>query len=313
MATHQVHINGQTLEVVSPEGQKAAMALDAFLNYAHGIADSGNASLPEGIAYIKSRGNTVVWVHQTTPRVWNLKWIAPESKRPYGGATYRDVVVSLPYMSVVAVFKVGRNRYPTLTHANECFFHNKPLDNFETDEMLAPGLLNCSLFASPHENMPIGVPGKSAVWICTQYLKPQRPAKGEPANKFMKRSFENLYETLTSTGFNYSSDHHEFSSCFTESTAAIIEAADRVLDGKREKQHDDPRVDAIEAWQQGTAAAPHDFGTSVNWLPTGYTLAEIVERIFRHSGAGAGVQSADDVARIVFNNHAETETKKVSA
>lgn len=313
MTTHQVQIKNDTVEVVSPEGQTAAMSLDAFLNYAQGIADSGSASLPEGIAYIKSRGNTVVWVHQTTPRVWNLKWIAAESARPYGGATYRDVVVALPYMSVVAVFQLGRNGYPALTHANECFFHNKPLDNFETDQMLAPGLLNCSLFASPHDRMPIGVDGKSVVWICTQYLKAQRPTKGESANQFMKRSFERLYETLTSTGFNYSSDHHEFSSCFTESSAAIIEAADRALGGKREKQSDDPRVDAIEAWQQGTAAAPHDFGTSVNWLPTGYTIAEIVERIFRHTGAGAGVQSADDVARIVFNNHRKESTAKVPA
>src|SRR5262249_52653617 len=102
----------------------------------------------------------------------------------------------------------------------------------------------------------------------------------------MRAGFKALMQCLLESGFNYSSEEHEGSSWFTESTGL------------------DPRVATVEKWQAASAQNPpvRPQGASPK---TGHTVGQVAERIFRNHGAArAAVHSSGDVARVIFN-HAE--------
>lgn len=296
---HRLNIHDKTIEAISPEGQTASMTIADLVARAAAVAsNTGAVALPPGVVHAQTRGGCTVWVHQTQPQTWNLKWIAPGSKRNYGGAEYRDVILSLPYIITIAVF-FEHDGQPRLSASNECFFRNGPLKRLDEGDLLVPGLLNCSVFGPVKGKDKIGVDGKSLVWICTQNLKePTRPLPDHPD---LRRAalLDVLYDTLLAMGFNYSSERHEYSSGFSESADIICDAAGKTLgksvDGK------DKKVAAIEAWQAATAKDQR-FGLGVPWHKTGYTVMEAVERIFRHANATPAVHHADDVARIIFNS-----------
>ena len=86
------------------------------------------------------------------------------------------------------------------------------------------------------------------------------------------------------TGFNYSSEHHEISSWWSETRKAAI----------------DPRLKTIEAWEKASAK-DHTFAVEVPWLKTDHTLRQVCDRIIKaHQGDGR-VRCARDFARILFN------------
>ena len=282
-----ITIRGNRVEAVSPEQQTATMPVEELRErMVPQDRGTGDAALPAGMKFIRSRGRVVVWVHETPPQVWNLKWIKASSKKAFDGASYRNVIISLPYIVVVAAFVPRPDGFHTLSDSNECFFRTAPLDLYDKDELYVPALLNCSLFASPHGKKKIGVDGRSVVWICTQNLDRAAFSREPHPDRRMMTEFRCLMDTLLSTGFNYSSEHHEFASGFTESLKI------------------DPRISGIEAWEQATRDDA-EFALTVPWLRTGYTVKEVVNRIFKHCGAGRDlVRSAHDIARILFRQNA---------
>jgi hypothetical protein len=150
------------------------------------------------------------------------------------------------------------------------------------DELLFPALLNCSKF-EPEEGHPLA-------WICTQHIDRSFDAE-KNVNKRMRLGFRSLLSCLFDTGFNYSSEHHESSSWFTESQGV------------------DPRVSSVEAWQEATAADPL-FAVEVPWLPTGRTLGQVVERIFKNAGARwPAMNDARALARFVMNHGAPIDRR----
>jgi hypothetical protein len=281
-----VEIGQRVILARSPEGNKAALRIEELADVLSDPAmDTGEAPLPVGVRYVKSRGGTTVWVHETPPSVWNLRWIADDSPKPFGGAAYRDVVLGLPYLVVLAVFHRDGEGPRTLTGANECFFRTAPLRSYTADELLVPALLNCSVFG-PVGKGKIGIDGRPLVWICTEHLNFRRLALEKDAAQRMVKSLAALMQALLGTGFNLSSEHHEFSSGFTVSRGI------------------DPRVDTVEAWQRATEEDP-EFVLNVPWIKTGYTLAEAVERVFLRQGESARrTRSAQDLARLVFQRKA---------
>ena len=63
------------------------------------------------------------------------------------------------------------------------------------------------------------------------------------------------------------------------------------------------RIATVERWQQETEKDRY-FALDVPWLKTKRNLAEIVERVFRiRSIEEDRVQNADQLARIIINNH----------
>jgi hypothetical protein len=262
---------------VSPEGKEVRMALETlFTKVTAGRMSSGPAILPDGIKAVLSDGPATVWIWESPPRVYHFDWIANDSPKAFGAGTkYRKVRLALPYLIIMATFTRNPAGLPQLLHTNECFFRNAPLKRFD-DELCYPALLNCSKFMPPE--------GKPLSWICTQHLR-VTPAmqSNDPAARFCA-IFETLRHCLLETAFNYSSDHHEAASWFSESRSV------------------DPRLQTVEAWQAASAKDPL-FVLEVPWLKTGKTVRVVVERIFHNLGSDKSrITTADGLARIIFNH-----------
>jgi len=262
----------------TPEGQKASMRIaDLITRICPRQMDTGGAILPDGVKSVLSQGPAhMIWVHVTPPRVFQLKWIAGDSPAHFGqGTTYRMVRIALPYLIVLAVFTPGENNLVQLSHFNECFFRNHPLESLD-DELFYPALLNCSKF-HPQQGRPLS-------WICTQHLDRSRFINEPDTNRRCRIGLGSLLNCLLDTGFNYSSENHEESSWYTQSAKV------------------DARISTIDKWQAATAKSPL-FVLEIPWLKTGMTVRQVTERIFKNLNAPrAAPTTAGDVARLVFNN-----------
>lgn len=274
-----VTISGKEAVAITPEGVKGSVPVRVLaerLAPPHRM-NTGEILLPDGVKSVLSRGPMMVVVHETPPRVHNLKWIARDSPAPFGpDARYHTVRLAQPYVVVLAVFCLGRDGKPVLTGSNECFYRVAPLKSLG-DELCYPALLNCSRF-EPQEGHPLS-------WICTQYLKTDALAANPDVNDRLRNSLTALLKCLFHTGFNYSSEHHETNSWFSESAERI----------------DDHRVRTVENWQEATKEDPL-FALNVKWLATGRSLREVVDRIFLNHGiSGVVPTTSNDIARFIFN------------
>lgn len=269
-----VTIEGNMVHAVSPEGQKASIKIqDLFQRSSPRRMDSCGVLIPDGVRlmYSDPDGRLAVWVHETPPCVIQLKWIASDSPVPYGqGSKYRMVRIAIPYLIVLAAFENGR-----VSDFNECFFRTDPLES-EDDPLLYPGLLNCSKFHRP-EGHPLS-------WICTQKLDRSQFMNEKNVKQRMRIGFRSLCHCLLETGFNFSSEHHEFSSWYSESAKV------------------DPRVSPIENWEKATDDDP-TFVLEVPWLKVGMSVKQVVERLFKnHQADSSRVSSVHDLFRLIFNN-----------
>jgi hypothetical protein len=147
-------------------------------------------------------------------------------------------------------------------------------------------MLNCSKF-KVQEGNPLS-------WLCTQYL--DRSFESEPDTARRKLlAFQQLRFCLLESGFNYSSEHNEGSSWYTESLSV------------------DPRIATVEEWEKATAEDPM-FVLDVPWLPTGFTGGQVADRIFDlHRARQPKFESAGDLARLVFNHGMRVTDEKMAS
>lgn len=280
-----VTLDGGDVRVTTEEGTEGRLSLDAVLAELPREGPDTAGILPEGTVGVFGlpRGGQVV-VHQTPPTVRRLRWVARDSEERWGpGTKYREVRVALPYLVLLAVFgRKGPRGQPVLTDRNEVFFRTAPLRSLD-DPLSYPALLNVSYY---------GDRGPSLAWVCTQHLQRPRERPDEPADHHRARSVQELWRHLLDGGFNESSEAHEAGSWFTESV----------------KRGVDPRIETIEAWEQASAENP-EFPLEVSWVPTGHSLAQVVERI-RRLHFGPRPLTAHDVARTVLNAKRTPKTTK---
>lgn len=278
-----VQVAGTAMQATSPEGLSASMSIEDVLRAAcPRRVDTRGVVMPDGFRLAYPMGPFSVWVFEVPPRVYQFRWIAKDSPKQFGaGTAYRAVRIALPYVVVLAVFEGD-----VLSDANECFFRTKPLDS-EKDPLSYPALLNCSKFNPPD--------GKPLSWICTQKLDRARFMRVRDPAQRMRAGLGALLSCLFETGFNYSSEHHEGASWFTESNGV------------------DPRIATVEQWEEATAADPL-FVFDVPWIPTGLSVRQVVERTLKNKNACAQrVASADDLARIIFNHQAGKAPRSAAA
>ena len=272
---HELYFDGDSLYAVTPEGKCGSMRLDLFfdkVNASH--ASRSRVIPPKGVIREWTLGNVVIWLYEREPQPYNFKWIAGDSVSRFGrGTKYREVSITLPYLLVFAVFAAVSPGRLSLTSANEAYFRNQPITSPE-DEVCFPALLNCS-------KSPTGS-DRPLSWICTQYLDRSFDPE-EDLNRRMRASLKSLLRCLLESGFNYSSEHHEGASWFTES------------------RHVDERISTIEKWETASKADPL-FVLDIPWLKSGLTVSQVVERIFKNLHATRStLKTAADVARIIFN------------
>jgi hypothetical protein len=235
--------------------------------------DSCGIRLPHEARFAYSRGGFLILACEYPPGPYTVSWITEDSPAPYGSqAKYENVTLSLPYIIVLAVFEETH-----LSDFNECFFRTAPLTEVdEENELCYPGLLNCSRFKPP-EGLPLS-------WICTQKLDRTPIHREKDSRKRIAAGLESLRRCLFQQSFNWSSDHNEFASWYTESRRV------------------DQRISTASRWHEETIKDRY-LGLDIPWLKTNETLKSVVERIFRNQGATTGgVSNARQLARLMINH-----------
>jgi hypothetical protein len=285
MAKERIVIEGDRVLLETPEGAKVEIPvseLHAALRPPR--MDTGDVVLADGVKSVLGRGHVAIWIHETPPRIHNFKWIARDSEAPYGPATkYREVRIALPYLIVFAVYARGPQGFHLTAH-NECFFRVEPFRD-PSDSLLYPALLNCSKFSSPD--------GHPLAWICTQHLNTRTTMRMSNENDRMRAEFKLLMACLLDSGFNFSSEHHEGTSWFTESTGV------------------DPRIATVERWQEESEKNAF-FALDVPWIQVGMSVAQAAERIASNLKASDNrVATASDIARLVTNRRRPTRRRSV--
>jgi hypothetical protein len=267
-----ITIEGDRVRVAAPEGASATYSVEEL---ARALAPPHLLDLeqpwPPGVRVVRRLDKFVIAVHETPPGLQTLRWIAADSPAPFGpAALYRDVRIALPYVVLVAVMGIDRKGRLAPTPFNETFFATQAVKDL-SEPMYYPALLNCSRMRDST--------GKCLSWLCVQHLRTSELTRGSSANRGAS-IVRLLLEHLFHDAFNYSSEHHEGTSWFSETVRARV----------------DPRVATIEAWQEASREDPW-FALRVPWLPTQLMLAEVLERTAEiHAGGARAIRTADDVA-----------------
>jgi hypothetical protein len=287
-AAPSIGIQGDFASVTWPEGREIRMSLDELVA-ATQPRWFGDTVWPDGVKIVREMSHGAIVVHQTPSRVHNLQWIAEDSPTDYGkGVKYRGARVALPYVILVAVYRIARSGRLQLSSGNECFFANAPLGSVD-DPMCYPALLNVSKMPEPLESRPLA-------WTCTQYLD-RGFEKIEDTGERARRGLRELTRHLLEDGFNRSSEHNEGASWFGETVEAKI----------------DDRLESVRAWEAATVADPM-FATEVKWLPTGFTLRQIMARITGYMKlAGTGTMNATALGRIAMNRSRKSAREEVAS
>jgi hypothetical protein len=278
----EVVIRGKHAVATSPEGGRVSMPVEDLFRIIAGSYGQKRGPLrvlPDGVKLEATRDRVTIWVYERPPQVYSLKWIAGDSPAPFGkGARYTTYRIALPYLIVMAVYFCSPRAGIRLSDRNECFFRTAPLKTIN-DELCYPALLNCSRFEPPQ--------GQPLSWICTAKIHPDASTRQLDDSSRMRVRLQTLLHCLLETGYNYSSEHHEASSWFTETVRAGV----------------DPRITSdMRAWESASADDPL-FVLDVPWLPTGMTVGTLIERIFRNAQASSpALRSAGDIQRLLFNH-----------
>lgn len=270
MTPGTIAIHDGTARMITPEGECFAMPLAELMACLQPKSPDPAGIPPKVVRRVFQRGTATVWVVECPAAVRTLDWIAAGSPKQFGpGTTYRRVRLSLPYTLVFVGFEG-----PVLSKINEAYFRNEPLASVD-DAVCYPTLLNCS-------KVQRAFGFKS--WLCTQHLpRGEIDAQPTPREK-MLRGLRLVLECLWCGGFNYSSEHHEGASWFTESRGV------------------DPRLNTVEEWEAATAEDP-GFIRQVKFLPTGWSVQDVAERMLTElSACGNGSPSQSDLARIIQNH-----------
>lgn len=269
------------VEVVSEEGSKSSMPVDKFL--AALCPPAPDFVLPDKVKFIKSSPDSkfhiAVW--EIDPGVHSIRWVAKDSPVPYGhGTKYDKRELAMPYIILTMPFVVQDNKILPQTGNFECFYRNEPLVSMD-QELFYPALLNCSKWPGSRAD------SKPLSWLCTQYLNPAAIFEEEGVSRQLWKMTKLTRWCLLESGFNYSSEHHEGNSHYS----------DYISWDKA-----DARIVNVSAWQKESKKNPL-FVLDLEWKPTGHTMGQLVERTFKLMGATNGhVLDQAYLERMVFNH-----------
>jgi hypothetical protein len=142
--------------------------------------------IPDGVRFLRRRGNTMVLVLEERPQLRTVRWLADDSSAPFGrNAVYRRVRLAFPFLVMVLAFRDGG-----LTGFQQCFYRTAPLSQL-SDSLLLPNMFNV---ANGHGQQ---------CWLCLANLKVDlRPLSW---NDKLKEIRQHLWYA----GFNKSSEVHE--------------------------------------------------------------------------------------------------------
>jgi len=276
-----ITIKDKTIHAENDEGSTAKMPLDKFI--AALSPSLPDIVLPDKVKCIKSSADhkfhIAVW--EIDPQVHNIRWISEDSEKRYGpGTEYTVRPLALPYIILTVPFVIEKDKMIPQQGHFECFYRNEPLTDMD-QVLYYPALLNCSKWPAAH------APKKPLSWLCTQYLNPAAIFQEKTLSKQLWRTLKLTRWCLLESGFNYSSEHHEGNSHYSDYiNSSVVDA----------------RIKDVAKWEAASKKDPL-FVLDIDWKPTGHTVAQLIDRTFGLLGAVNGHElNQAYLERLVFNH-----------
>ncbi|HLG19154.1 MAG TPA: hypothetical protein VI895_04965 [Bdellovibrionota bacterium] len=135
----RIEIVGDRVACKQDGGEAFAVALKDFIDAVedHGDCVALSEAIPDGVSFIRRRGDVVVLAVEEKPTLRTVRWLADESPVPYGkGAIYRQATLAFPFVVIVAALRCG-----ALTGYQQCFFRTSSL-RYLSDPLFCPNLYN---------------------------------------------------------------------------------------------------------------------------------------------------------------------------
>lgn len=221
-----IEITGNKVTCKHGGDKVASVALADFLQNLREAADNRPAfePIPDTVRFGWQRAGACVLVMEQKPACRTVRWLADDSRVPFGrGATYRDARLAFPYMVVIVAFDHG-----CLTGQQQCFYRRAPLAGLD-NELLLPNLLNV---ANGYDQL---------CWLCLANLNPDMSSLDWTDR--VRRIWSHLFEA----GFNASSEHHEGNS-YWQTMRSLDQRLASVAEWERESARD-PLFPLSVEWQ----------------------------------------------------------------
>jgi hypothetical protein len=184
----RLEIVGQRV-VCKQDGREAlCTSLQDFLAALHQRTDSQALpdAIPEGVRFIRRRGDAVVLVLEERPQVRTVRWLAEHSPAPMGrGATYRTAQLAFPFVILIVAFRQG-----AITGYLQCFYRRSSARTLDAP-LLYPNLYNV-----------VAAYGQ-ACWLCLAKLP------NNLASLSWEEKVQEIRAHLWGAGFNRSAEVNE--------------------------------------------------------------------------------------------------------
>jgi hypothetical protein len=274
--SEQILLQGSKATVQAEGDGQKELTIKSFVSEVHQQCVSGldEAPLPPNIRWKVDAGPLTVCILEYQPQLRWMPWIDEANSAVPAGpeACYKQRQLATPFLVLKLPFLNQR-----FTGRAELFYRNEPLRHLD-DPLYWPNLLN----VSPHAYGCLA-------WICTQYLRRERPGPG------IVGTLDALLTHLWGGGWNRSSEMSEGNSTF----------------GLMEQQEDfDERVRDVDRWER-ESIANFRFITSVSWKPVGVTVRELIERELKHHRVRRNFSKVSELVSLLIKPRKSRTRKRV--
>jgi hypothetical protein len=198
-------------------------------DFVAGLSERADASalpdaIPEGVRFIRRRGDVVVLVLEEKPQVRTVRWLVDGSSVPFGaGAVYRQARLAFPFVVAVIAFRRG-----ALTGYQQCFYRTAALGQ-ASDELLCPNLLN------------VAEAYGQKCWLCLAQLQTDLMSLS------WSEKVREIRRHLWGAGFNRSAEMHEGMSYWTSTRVSDPRVV--TIDAWERASLDDPFFPLTVGWK----------------------------------------------------------------
>lgn len=211
-------------------------------------------AIPDGVRFIRRRGETVILVIEEKPQVRTVQWLRDEKSAPFGrGAVYETVRLAFPFVVTIVAFRDGG-----LTGHQQCFYRTEPLTS-TADALLLPNLYNVA-----------NAYGQQC-WLCLANL--QIDVRPRSWNDKVRE----LRSHMWGAGFNRSSEVHEGMSYW--GAMQSLDPRIATLQAWEQATRDDPFVPLKIHWKPAGTTVAGVMGGMVARLspPRPTTVVQLVQ------------------------------------
>ena len=227
----EIRITGAKVRVKQGNTKLADLTIEKFVDtiYRESERACRFEIRPQSARIWEVRGNAVAAAFELPPHARTVRWLADDSKSPYGAkASYRNYYVSFPYIVLLVVFRGG-----ALTGQQQLYYRTEPLGGDE--ELKLPNLYNV---AEGYDQR---------CWVCLQQLD-DLSELGWPLK------VSRIVDHVFSAAFNRSSEEHEGNSYWTRQQSIDPRVAS--MKAWEEASREDRRVGLAVPWESaGTTAS----------------------------------------------------------